>query len=77
MGRLPSILKGLWALGLERQRVPVGQGIWGGHAGEVVGERAMVWASAMRSKVLGEPRAAAERGWAWAGDRVQHVCGTS
>ena len=53
MGRLPSILKGRWALGLERQRVPVGQGIWGGHAGEVVGERAMVWASAMRSKVLG------------------------
>ena len=53
MGRLPSILKGLWALGLERQRVPVGQGIGGGHAGEVVGKRAMVWASAMRSKVLG------------------------
>lgn len=72
MGRLPSILKGLWALGLERQRVPVGQGIWGGHAGEGdgVGVRDEV-------KGAGEPRAAAERGWAWAGDRVQHVCGTS
>lgn len=52
-GRLPSILKGLRALGLERRRVPVGQGMRGGHAGEVVGERGMVWASAMRSRVLG------------------------
>lgn len=53
VGRLPSILKGPRALGLERRRVPVGQGMRGGHAGEVVGERGMVWASAMRSKVLG------------------------
>ena len=52
-GRLPPIPKGLPALGLERRRVPVGQGMRGGHAGEVVGERGMVWASAMRSRVLG------------------------
>ena len=28
-------------------------------------------------KGAGEPRAAAERGWPWAGDRVPRVCGAS
>lgn len=54
----------------------MGQGMRGGHAGEVVGERGMVWAFMMRSSCAGEPpRRGGASGWAWAGDRVQRVCG--
>lgn len=56
--------------------MPVGQGMRGGHAGEVVGERGMVGVSAMRSKVLGATRRGGAR-VGGRGDRVQRVCGTS